>query len=194
MGRCDQVQVVAAFLLQVEHHIRQSLWADAVTQSSLAQRKILAICAASLAVAKENCAGPARAAYRRLLAAVNIPRGDNGLRTRTAHARLPRNPITAAVLWADSATAQDLPRSLCTLRQFARLIKLKVAGIKHASNPQFGWYPPLFDHDGHALIGSLFFLSVAPAAYCPAEAWPGPQRANLLYVHAARSPLHHHQQ
>src|SRR5579859_1159826 len=69
----DQIQIVAALFLQIEHHICQSLGSDAMPQAPLAEGEVLAVGAAGLAVAKEDRACAASAANRWFLTAMNIP-------------------------------------------------------------------------------------------------------------------------
>src|SRR5215467_8612001 len=122
---------MAPLLLQVEHHIRQAFGAYAVPQSALAQRKVLAVRAARLAIAKENCPCSPRAADRWFLPAVHVPRSHNSLCPRPAHACFSGDPVAAAVLWADGATAQNLPRRRCAFCQFACLVEIEIAWVKH---------------------------------------------------------------
>ncbi len=124
MRRRDQVEVVTALLLQVHHHVGQPLRPDAVAEPALTQREVLAIGAARLAVAEEDRACTARAADGWLFAAVNIPRGDDGLGSRATYAGLTRDTIALTVLRADSATAQDFPRGCGTFCQLARFVEL----------------------------------------------------------------------
>src|SRR5690242_2583977 len=124
-----QVQVMAFLLLQVHHHVGQAFRPYAVSQSSLAQRKILAVGAARLAIAEENSACSSRAADGWLLFPVNIPRGNNSFGSRPAYTRLARDAIAPAILWTDRAATQNLPGSSGAFRQLARFIEVEIAGI-----------------------------------------------------------------
>src|SRR5260370_4535233 len=108
----DQIQVMAVFLLQIEHHISQSLWTHAVSQTALAQGEVLAIGAAGLAVAEKDRPRAVGATDRWLFAAMDIPGGHDSLGFRVADACFAGDPISAAVLWTDRATAQHLPHAL----------------------------------------------------------------------------------
>ena len=79
-------------------------------QAALAEREVLTIGAASLAVAKEDRARAACAANGRLFAPMHIPRGNNCLCAGMADARFPGDAVAAAILGTDSTTAQDFPR------------------------------------------------------------------------------------
>src|SRR6266446_10612022 len=131
MRRGHEVQIMAAFLLQIQHHICQAFWPDAVPQATLAQREVLAVGTACLAVAKEDRACSTCAADRRFLAPMHVPRCHNGLCTRATYAGFASNAVTAAVLRADCAATQDFPGSGSTFCQFACFIEIQVTWIEH---------------------------------------------------------------
>src|SRR5262250_3138553 len=100
-------------------------------QPALAQREVLAVGATCLAVAKEDGPCSTCATDRRFLASMHIPRRNNCLCTRATHASFSSNTVTATILRADSATAQNFPGSGGTFRQFACFIEIQVTRIEH---------------------------------------------------------------
>src|SRR6202790_1651733 len=98
MGGCYQVEVMAFFLLEVHHHIGQPFRPHAVSQPSLAQRKILTVGAARLAKAEENGACSSRAADGWFLSTMDVPGSHNGFSAGPAYTGLARDPIAWAFL------------------------------------------------------------------------------------------------
>ncbi len=76
MGRGDEVDVMAASMLQVEHYLCKALHRYGRADALLAKTVVLAIDATSRAAAKKYDAGPVGAAQRRLLAVMRIVMRD----------------------------------------------------------------------------------------------------------------------
>ncbi len=115
MGRCDEVEVVAAFLLQIEHHVGEALRADTMTETPLAQGEILTIGATCLTISKEDGACSACATDGWLLATMDVPGGNDSFGAGVADASFACDAIAAAILRADGATAQNFPGRSSTL-------------------------------------------------------------------------------
>ena len=115
VGRCDEVKVMAAFLLQVEHHVGEAFRADTMTETTLAQREILAIGAACLTIPKKDGACSACATDGRLLATMDISGSDDGFGAGVTDASFACDAVAAAILGADGATAQNFPGRCSTL-------------------------------------------------------------------------------
>src|SRR5579875_3648290 len=105
MGWCHQVEIMTTLFLQVQHHIGQPFRANAVSQPTLAERKVLTIGTACLTVAKENGARASCSANRWLFAAMDVPRRYDSFGAGMTDAGLTGDAVATAVLGTDGATA-----------------------------------------------------------------------------------------
>src|SRR5690242_10633521 len=106
VGWRNEVDIVAAFALEREHHLGQPLWPDTQPVALLAEPEILAVGAARLTAAEEDGARAAGPADGRLLATVHVPRADDDIGGGVACAPAPRRAVYRAILRADGAAAQ----------------------------------------------------------------------------------------
>ncbi len=122
MGGGDQVDVVAAFGLQLQHHHGQPFHRDDVAHPQLADGVVLTEETAPGATGEKNSARAARATDRRLLPGVDVPTGHPGLEASAAETLLTGQAIDAALPGAEGARLQQGVGPLNAAGQLAPVI------------------------------------------------------------------------
>jgi hypothetical protein len=124
MGGGDQIDVVASPRLQFQHHLSQALHGDQAANVQLADRVVLAECAAPCAVAEEDGAGSGAAADGRFFPLVGRPTGDSRFNAGLTVAFLTLEAIYSALARAQRALPQHLLCPLDALSEFTVQLKL----------------------------------------------------------------------
>jgi hypothetical protein len=125
MRRRDKADVVAAAILQIEHHFGQTLVRDLVLSllfPGLRDLIVLAIDAPEIAVAEKYIARTFRPRQTRFLAEMCCIRRDNRQTARVARGYLVFEPVIAAVFGANGAGGEQ---RFQLLYPFVQLIRRK---------------------------------------------------------------------
>ncbi len=131
MAGRDPVEVVRAFGLQIQVYVGQffsRLYAPAA-RPVLADLMILTEGAGKVAVGEEDGSGAILAAYARLLAPVNAPRGDFSQAPRFADAEAVDDALGAAVSRTDPALHEQLEQGFHPSVELAAFQKIQVGRV-----------------------------------------------------------------
>jgi len=117
----DEVDVMAAQVLERDHHAGEVPAGDFLTAAHLRNVTVLAEDAFQIAVGEKDSAGPVSTDQGRLLSEVGTEGGDNGLQTASALTVFCLSAVHTAIAGAKTAFPGKGPNFFKTLFQFTRL-------------------------------------------------------------------------
>jgi len=133
MGGCDQVDVMAADLLDVEHPVRQDFILNFLSPSLMGDGPVLTEDTAEIAVGEKDGARSMFTHQRYLFAKMGLSAENHGSDRGPAEPLFALLPIHPALPWAELALLEDGVGFLDPLGKFPLLLQFRIRWTPHLS-------------------------------------------------------------